>query len=407
MTKNKFKIVAILLVVLLSLTITFSYASDSEAVPISSESEGQEQTGEEDVDDDANSSLLTSQPEIIQDDIYSITPTQTISKVVNGNTFLIGKDVTISSEIYGNVFVIADNFTIDATGYVAASVFVLANKVTIDGVIYDLYASCSDLLLSEDAIIYRDLKAIGDTINIQGRIGKNVTISANTFTLKTDDAENTVRIYGNLNYSSKEEIQIPEGLISGEVSFEALKEYSPTMGEKVYAYVSNLLQDLLFIAVLFGLAIWLTPKALEHMQKTGTQKLLPAIGVGILAIIVIPIIALLCMFTEFTALIGFAILSIFLLMLCISYAIGAIVLGQFVAKKLKVTKGFMTFLIVLATTLVLWILKQIPYVNLVVSLILVIAGFGIMIMNLLNRKKIFKDSNEVIANTVENKKEEE
>ena len=63
----------------------------------------------------------------------------TIDKVVDGNAFVAAKEVTVTGEIGGDLFVVADKVTIEG-GYVYSSLFVCANEVTINGVVYDVYA---------------------------------------------------------------------------------------------------------------------------------------------------------------------------------------------------------------------------------------------------------------------------
>lgn len=340
---------------------------------------------------------------MINDDVYEFSQQINVPKNVNGNAFLSGDTVTLDKQIAGNAFIIGNKVIITNNAYIAGSAFIFANEITVDGIVFDLYSYSSKLIISEDAGVYRDLRASAGTVDLQGQVGKNAFIIANDFTL---NKEAGLRVYGDLNYTSKTELEIPNGIVSGKINFTVLKEYAPTTQEKISAYATNLVQALLFTLVVFAIAVWLMPKSLENLKNTVNAKFLPSIGIGLAGIFIIPIVILILMYTTFTIPIAVAILTIFILLLCISFAVASIAFAQKLAEKFHLSKNYMLLLLVLIVTLVLWLLKQIPAVGGYITFFIAVCGFGLILTTLLNRERTFPKKEEKVIETKKEKNDD-
>ena len=207
MLKNKFKIITLLLVIILSMTIPIVRADDDTNISV----ENSDNMDINPISDDPT----TSEDNFKKSDVYLSGDNVTIDYIVDGNLFVAADTVTINSQIGGDAFIFANKVIIEDQGYIFSNLFTTCQYVEIKGVVYDVYALSKDVSIA-DGYIYRDLKVLCDTLNITGTVGRNVFAScANIlFNNEQDDNSSTGVISGNLNYSSKDEITIPEGNVN-------------------------------------------------------------------------------------------------------------------------------------------------------------------------------------------------
>lgn len=372
MKKQKLKIIliTILMFVLLS---SVCYADEQENVSVTSE---QNQT---------TSSTEENEPEVISDDLYSFSTDVSVNKIVDGNVHIVGQNVTIDTQVIGNVFVVADTITFTENTYVQGTCYVLANKIILKGMVYDLYSSSDSLSIVSGGAVYRDLRAMASDVDIQGRVGRNAFIAADNLKIATDKG---TRIYGNLEYTSNNDLGDLKEIVSGTAIRKENKDNAPTTKQLIMNYVVSAVSELFFTTALFLLMLWLTPKAISNLAQTLTKKFPISIGFGALALIAIPIISVFAMASTFTIGIGIALITSYFLLICITSAILSITIAKVLNERFKLNKKYLLYLITLAVCLVLWVLKQIPYVGLIVTVFIIILGLGILIENLIcNRKK--------------------
>lgn len=216
-TKVKLFLILFVLVALIS-TAVFATEATPEA-PTTGQTPGT--TNETDGED-------TQTPQQIENtDRYFAGDNVEITTLIDSNVFAIGKNVTLTGQVGGDLFVIAENVTIAERTAIYGNLVVLASTVTIEGQVYDVYATCDKLEIGYNGYIYRDLRAMGTEININGIVGRNVFLEADKVALNKD-----CELKGNLNYTAQSEVvyideannestTIPENVVVGE------KNYTP------------------------------------------------------------------------------------------------------------------------------------------------------------------------------------
>ena len=261
-------------------------------------------------------------------DLYAADEKLTIEEDVYGNAFIMGKDVTITdSKINGDVFVMGMNVTIDDTD-ITGSVFALGQNIEFTGEssITQVYACGQNILLGQNALISRDIRATGETVRILGTIGNNAFIDCNTLELNG-------KILGNLDYSAKEEAEIADGQVSGTVDFSLVEEtvqQEKTIGDKLkeaFKDFVGIFITLLLIGIVF---IFLDKKFLKTVYASSNGG---AIGksllFALLGFAVIPLIGIILLFTGIGTKTGLALIYAFFLGILISVPAGvALVTGM-------------------------------------------------------------------------------
>lgn len=404
MLKNKFKIIALLMVIILTLMIPVVRAEDNEA-------DGYVTTQEEIVQgaEELASENVINEENYKQGDVYLSGDEVTIDYTVDGNLFVMANTVTINAPIGGDAFIIANNILIDRDGYIFSNLFSLSQNITINGSVYDIFAYSLNSI-NIDGYIYRDVRAITNNLTLTGTIVRNAYFDINTLDISsesTDDQGNTVTsqgsINGDLNYTSKQELTIPDGIVTGAINY-SQDSSSPA---SVQIYILSLGKFLVTVLVIWLLCLWLAPKFLNRTDYIISKKMPSTIGLGILTPIVLTVVFAILLLLEITSTIG-ALGLITLFTICIiSSVIFVIAINNLICQRLKIEKTIGKLGLLIITAAIIWLLALIPVVGGVISIIATLLGLGILINGiLLSRKNMNLSENKSEKNKSEKQKKD-
>lgn len=388
MLKNRFKIIVLIMLVILFFIAPFVNAEDNEAPGEVVTTSNEEQANVE----NANQQTTT-QNNYKDGDVYLTGTEITIDYIVDGNLFVFADTVNINSQIGGDAFIIARTVNVNNGGYVFSNLFTIANTLNVNGVVYDLYASSTNINIS--GYVYRDVRTSSEDFKISGVVGRNAYITTNNIlfeTISNEENQTTKQgtIAGNLNYTAKTELSIPEGVVKGTINYTEAKETSPTIGN----YLLALGRFLVTVIIIWLLCLWLAPKLLSRTHLVLTKKLPSSIGLGILTPFVVIVISAILMLITITSTIAMIGIVLLLLICMLGSAIFVISLANLFANKLKVENKVGTLGILIITSAVIWLICLIPFVGNILSLIVAILGIGILVNNILpsTRKKDFSST---------------
>lgn len=262
-------------------------------------------------------------------DLYLFENSVTIDYVVDGNAFIFANDVTISSQIAGDVFVFAKNITIDENSAISGNLFAVADSIEIQGIVYDIY-SMSNSLTINNGYVYRDLKSITNDLNLYGTIGRNAFVTAYSISFANNDNSLTGMIYGDFNYTSKIETQIPEDVVYGSVNYTPLKIDTSI---DLSTYIYSLGNFLIIVIVLWAIGLCFKNQFKKSDISTKNKTLWIVLS-GILGFILTPLVSLALLFIPITNSISLLLLSLYFIILAMSKAIFTIELNGYICKKL-------------------------------------------------------------------------
>lgn len=327
-------------------------------------------------------------------DLYLCQDKVEVSNVVDGNAFIIGKEVTISGEIGGDLFVLADKLNIDG-GYVYSNLFACANEITINGVVYDIYAACNTFNLESNGFVYRDMKVVGSNININGKVRRNAQLSANTISFA--EGSETL-IYGNLKYSANSEIAISEGVVAGTTTYNKMEAVDTnkdiSTASIILSNALDLLKTLLYTLVITLILLWLTPKFIEKVSKMSVGKSCASLAIGFGAFIAFFVFIFVGIFLLIST-VGTPvfILGMFasLLVAYIGNAIASIFFGKLLTKLFKMEGNIKFVLFTLVAALIIWAISLIPFVGSILSFLIWLFGIGTLLVNIFNKKSEVKE----------------
>ena len=376
MLKNKIKMIVLIILLIISLFTPIVNAENettsNEAVPINETQEA-----------------IT----IKEGDEYLFQDTVTIDTPIDGNLFIMANTVTINSQVGGDAFIFANTINIENNGYILSNLFASANTINIRGVVYNIYSIGDTLTI--DGFVYRDVRSVCNTLNINSMIGRDVFVNCSSINFKekpnTEDTPSVVSygsIQGDLNYSSDEEIAIPEDSVSGETHFTALKNNTVNISNYMYSLGAILVSAI----VLWLIGLWLSPKLLHNTSHSITlKKVLQIIGLGILVPIVIVLLSIIILLIPITSQLTILLLCILAILFFISTSVAIININTMICNKLKITQNLYKLGFLIVTTIVFWLLTLIPYAGMVISLIAIIWGIGSISYSILIKEQADKN----------------
>lgn len=405
---KKFKLLMTVLSIIIAMSLILTNArvlatDSSEVDPIS-------ETGEEvEVQEEGTDEHIHEDEEIYEDDLYviygdSASDEYVMDKLVDGSVYIIGANVKITGIVAGNLFVIAQNVEFDENATVQMEAYVLADKITFAGAVYDMYAACNEFDMTDTGYVNRDLRLVADKANLKGMVVRNVNLIASDIDVYdeavTNNEEGTVDentiadetvvdeangkglvCYGNFNYTSGKQVEdIDKAQIMGEVKYTEEKQTEDS-GLSIMDYVIDGLENTVFIVVLYAVLIFLAPKFVEKAKEYFGTRTLLAFAVGVAFTILVPIIVLCLFLTGVGAGIGMLLLMIYFTIFIMSFAIATIIVNEFIITKISwVNNAWKKVLMIVPVSIVLFILRKIPVVGTVVSMIMFLVGVGTIIL---------------------------
>lgn len=391
MLKKKTKFIVLLLVFMLIIS-TFSFATDT-ATPTSlvpgdnARTEGEVPDGNTDTD-----TPQYPEEDIHNSDLYIFDNDITMDRLVDGNVFLFGKNIKVTGQVNGCLFAFGDNVTFEEGSYIMQSIYVMANKLTLHGTCVDLYACASSIDTSYGFLAQRDLRVMAANFNFKGCVGRDAFVGATNFYFDQTVDQSAI-VYGNLTYSSANELSLGPDFVQGDISYkkEIVKEESAA--DIIVSKIISLCNSILYVLVVFLLCLWLAPKFLSQINNYMTiGNCAKAFGIGLLSIVVGIVAGFVLLFTVVGIPVGFATIVLTLLLVSIATAITSISITYKLKEKFAYSKNYMTYLTLAGVVIVIWALKLIPYVGAIISFVVNSIGVGIIVNYIFTRNHTKKDA---------------
>ena len=326
--------------------------------------------------------------ETIDDTLIVAAKAVRIEGTVTGDVVAVGKDIDVTGSIGGNLFAFGD--TVKVRGNVGGLILGAADSYTLSrsSVGGDLWLAGDKIevgdnvsvarnatLFSDSAFVAgdvgRDLYAFAETIEVSGSLGGNLEAFAESLRLVGE-----AHVVGNVRFRGDQEelYRADKVRVDGEVEFLDMDEEFEAKNR--YATIEFYLWQIaqLVAAFLFGLVlIWVVPPLRGLSIGAGLDGLKSA-GVGIIALVSVPIIAVLVAFTlvglPFTFF-AFAawLLGIYLSTIVVGAAIGRMLMSESKSFPLTLLAGIATVTVVV----------NLPFVGGIINFVLTIIGLGMLV----------------------------
>lgn len=309
--------------------------------------------------------------------------------IIYGNVFIASNKLTVNSEIGGSLYATARSFDMQYFGFISRDLHLSAETSTLNGYIYrNSFIEAKNITTNDKFINEKDFNVTdANNLTFSGEVKGNAKINAKNidFKNKNNDKDLICKINGSLSYSSKQEIQIPEGVVSKDnVTY---SKYVPSVSSlsSIWDFILDLITTLVCIFVIYFLISKFAPNYLSKISNISGMSLLKYLGIGFGLLILIPIIAILLFLSHVGSILGIILLFIYILLMIIAKPIFVISIATLAKEKLSIKMN--TYLYILAITILLSLIALIPYVGFIVSLLISFTGFGILTKNLIAKIK--------------------
>lgn len=334
--------------------------------------------------------------------VYTAGNTITTEAKIEGDLVAAGNTISVGDAVEHSVFAVGQS--IDVKGKVGQNTRVAGNSITISGQTgEDLQAAGNSIVLAKAAIVGGDAMLAGSVVTIDGTIngwlkgaGETVTINGEVKGDVKLDANNVIVgsnaiIGGKLTYKSNQKAQIADSAkITGGVSFEQRTKYDNT-------FVRLLMTEILTLALLAKLIgglllllvfVYLLPKFSKLIITSATAKLGNAMGMGLVALIATPIVAIILLVSTIGSSIALVLGMLYALLVILAAHYGTLLIGQaiikFYKKNADVALDWRTAVVGVAASA---ILALVPFVGPLIVFLAMLAALGSLVVMIFNHSR--------------------
>jgi hypothetical protein len=241
--------------------------------------------------------------------------------------------------------------------------------VLVGSVLVDREETAGDVWVGDGDVTIRGT-VDGDVIVFDGDVTIRGTVEGDVFTVRGQATlGRRGNVTGDITYVDKEPVQTPGSRVGGDVTKFDVAD-AGIIG--AIAWLIGLTVSLFLLGLILLL---LAPRAADAIARTAKAKALVSFGVGFLAFILIPIIAVAAFFTVVGIPLGIILLLLIIPLYAISYVTAAFALGRRIIKGSRIL-AFLVGLVILG------LLSLIPIAGSIFGLLATMFGLGLLLMTL-------------------------
>lgn len=335
-------------------------------------------------DQRSGQSIRVAEGTTITDDLLASGNSVVVGGSVDGSAFVAGSTVTVTGPVTGALAAAGGNVTIEGR---KAAVTAAGGTVDARGLTArNLVVAGGTINIDQDSNIARDVMAAGSNISVRGTIGRNLKASGSNIEIgatvngSVNATGQRIRllpgalIRGNFIYRSPAEADIAEGAtVQGRIIREEIEKQAPKgFAGRLITTIIGFLMMFLFGVVLIALfPRWMPSVGRRVLESPGWSALW-----GFVALIVVPIAAVVAMITVIGLPLGVALLLVYIVAMLVAVVISAIALGTLILRRQTI---WLQFLVGLA---ILHIVGLIPVLGGIVWFAALIFGLGAIILSI-------------------------
>jgi len=245
--------------------------------------------------------------DIIDDDVFIFGDDISVKGTINGDLIAFGSTVTIDGMVNGTILTAGSNITVNAIG--VRSIWAGGSDIDIGAEVQNnVVIFGGTLMVTDKAVIGRDLKGFGGKLEVHGDIGGTIDAGSGAFEFSgtSDDLavnadeikiRESAHIYGDLTIKSEKPADIEQGaIITGEIIYkkvdsgdgdgEELFALAPVLAIfitlwKIVCFIAKLIVGIVIIAI--------SQRFVRRVVNSLSRMPWISLLVGFLALIIVPI----------------------------------------------------------------------------------------------------------------------
>jgi cytoskeletal protein CcmA (bactofilin family) len=324
--------------------------------------------------------------QIVDGDYFAFAETVEISGTINGDLYASGGQVIIAGRVNGDVLVAGGRVSLSGT--VSQDVRAAGGQITITGNVgRNLTVAGGNVEIGSSAVINGGVVAAGGSVDLAAPVGGAIKIAAGTLIIgnriggDVEAAVGTLRIAskaeiaGNVHYWSGRDAAVSEGArIDGEIVRNVPPERPRIFPAVFFAWLVFVALNFVCTLILGLLSIRFLPRYHQSVIATLSEKPWTSLGLGFIAVIVLPVVCALLFATVLALPLGLILLFTFFILLYWSriYAIGRI--GEAILNRLRPASSRASAFVL--GLFVYYIFAIIPVVGWLVVALVMLFGLG-------------------------------
>lgn len=346
--------------------------------------------------------------EIIDDDLIAVGGTVDIKGTVYGNVCAFAQSVNVSGDIGGSLFTCAATVNVSAgsvqTIWAAGGNINVSGEVARNAVLFG-----GSLLVNDDAMIQKDLRAYGGNFSLNGVVNGttrgsvgNLVIAGQSgpVKMKVDKATVTsnARVKGDLQLQSGSQPSIEEGaVIAGEVTVRSVA------AEDVKPFFFALMPVIALLLAAFKVVVFLAKVVagillivffrhyVRRIMDTLKGRTWASLGWGFFALIVIPVAVVLLLAVLIGYPLGLLGVYAYTVIWYLSSIFVSLVIGEKFVQLFRKKGEISLYLSYIAGILILTLVGFIPILNILVRILTLLFGSGAVILGTWRLLKEMRD----------------
>jgi len=330
--------------------------------------------------------------ETVDDTLIVAADTVLIQGKVTGDLVAAGRRVDISGNVDGNVLAFSDS--VEISGTVGGSALGAASSFELDGATVggNIWAAGETVIVDDESNVGQNAAVASQSASVEGRVGKDLYAFTEVVELSGEVGEdleaftNHVRLLGNAHVAGN--VRIRSGAseplhrdasvrVDGEVEYPELPEGFErksrfATGEFYLWQVARLIS-----AFLMGLfVLWLVPRLRSLSVASGADGIKTA-GVGLLALVSVPVMAGLVAFT----LVGLPFSVIAIMIWLVALYLAKILIGAYIGRTVMTGSDSLPVTLIAGLAIVI-VAVNLPYIGGIINFVLTIVGLGLIVQYL-------------------------
>ena len=301
---------------------------------------------------------------------------------VTGDLLMFGETTRLQGRVGGSVMTAGRR--VELGGSVDGSAYLAGQTVAVSGSITrNLSAAGNEVTVSETARVGRDLSAAAGGLLMAGQVGRRLQASASSLDLDG-------RVGGNVRFEGKDLALGEHAVVGGDLVYRAEDPARMASGAVVRGAIRMLGQPrrhrarllgslypiisaLGFLLVALLLAL-LFPRVLGHAAEEIMVRPWVTLGVGVLALLAVPLAALLLLVTIIGIPLSLLVILAYVLAIYLANVVLAAFLGGVILQAFR-GRGHLAWATLLGA-LVLVLLDQVPFVAAIANALVLLFGLG-------------------------------
>lgn len=296
------------------------------------------------------------------------------NSVVHGNMYVVCQKLNVSGQIQNSAYIGANNAEMSYFGYIGQDLFLNAENATLDGVTNrSAFISVgSSLTTQADFKVKENLTVnYADNFTMSGKVNGNAKFNVKNLNLRNDE-NNLCIIRGNLNYATKNDVKIPDGVVSGEVTKGNFKEINSnnTITNTVGTYMFSFAMLLVFVFAIVFISKKFAPNAVAKLPEINVSNTFKAFGIGLLSMFAVVIAFVLLAITGVGITLAFFMLIVYMVILGLAIPLILDKISELLKWNLN------SYVKLLIVTAVYYLISLVPVVGGLVTFIIFTSGIG-------------------------------